>query len=226
MRRRDFLAGAAGLAAGARPASPGVGERADAVHLRPHAADGQSRKVHRVGRQGARRGPEVSGRALRPLRRDGAQRGHLGRPPQARVPADAAREIRAAAEPQPRLRARLPRHRLRRDDLRPAHRRPHDLDHRSQEGREGARDRHRLRLPVGLSLAPDRSGLHDRDHQAARRAHPRHLRQRSPRTATPSSRRSSRRTPTAITAGKRTARSTRSSSPAASTTCRRRCCSS
>ncbi len=37
---------------------------------------------------------------------------------------------------------------------------------------------------------------------------------------------SSRRTPTAITAGKSSARSTRSSSPAASTTCRRRCCSS
>ena len=37
---------------------------------------------------------------------------------------------------------------------------------------------------------------------------------------------STRRTPTAITAGRRPAPSTRSSSPAASTMCRRRCCSS
>ena len=45
-----------------------------------------------------------------------------------------------------------------------------------QAGREGARDRHRLRLPVGLSRQPHRQGVDDRDHQAARRAHARHLR--------------------------------------------------
>ncbi len=114
----------------------------------------------------------------------------------------------------------------RRDDFRPAHRRPDDLEHRSEAGREGARDRHRLGLPVGLSVAPDRQGLLDRDHQAARRAHPRHLRRARSRTATTSSATSRPRRPTATTAGKRSRRSTRSSSPAASTTCRRRSCSS
>ena len=64
------------------------------------------------------------------------------------------------------------------------------IDDRPEAGREGARDRHRLRLPVGLSLAPHRQGLHDRDHQAARRAHARHLRRPDRATATPSSRRS------------------------------------
>ena len=124
----NFLAGAAGLLGGALRAAFGAGQRADALFTFDlDAADGQPREVHRLGRRAARRGPEVPRRAFRPLRRDGAQRGHLGRPPQARLPADAAREIRAAAEPRPRLRARLPRHRLRRDDFRPAHRRPHDL---------------------------------------------------------------------------------------------------
>ena len=40
-------------------------------------------------------------------------------------------------------------------------------------GEQGAGDRHRLRLPVRLSRAPDRPGLHDRDHQAAGGPHPR-----------------------------------------------------
>ena len=64
------------------------------------------------------------------------------------------------AEPAARLRPRLPRHRLRRHHLRPAYRRPHDHLDRRQEGREGARDRHRLGLPVGLSrrTSPTRSG--------------------------------------------------------------------
>ena len=52
---------------------------------------------------------------------------------------------------------------------------------------------------------PDRQGVDDRDHQAAGRAHARHLRRADQATATPSSRRSPRRTPTAITAGRRTA---------------------
>ena len=139
---------------------------------------------------------------------------------------DAARGVRPEAESRPRLRARLPRHRLRRHHLRPARRRPHDHIDRRQARRQGARDRHRLGLPVGLSVAPHRQGLDDRDHQAARRAHARHLRRADRHAATPSSRRSRPRTPTAITAGRRPARSTRSSSPAASTTFRRRCCSS
>ena len=42
--------------------------------------------------------------------------------------------------------------------------------HRRQARRQGARDRHRLGLPVRLSLEPDRQGLVDRDHQAAWRS--------------------------------------------------------
>ena len=73
----------------------------------------------------------------------------------------------------PRLRPRVSRHRLRRHDLGPAYRRPDDVEHRREARREGARNRHRLRLPIRLSRPPDRSSLHDRDHQAAGRAHAR-----------------------------------------------------
>ncbi len=95
-----------------------------------------------------------------------------------------------------------------------------------QKGEKVLGDRHRLRLPVGLSLAPDRSGVHDRDHQAAGRAHPRHLRRADQgrlRRVQGDHLQERRRL---LRLGGARARSTRSSSPAASTTFRRRCCSS
>ena len=63
-----------------------------------------------------------------------------------RLPADAARGVRLGqpGDPQARLRARLPRHRLRRHHVRPASAGPHDQRDRRQARREGARDRHRL----------------------------------------------------------------------------------
>ena len=73
----------------------------------------------------------------------------------ARFPFDAARKVRAATESEPRLRARLSRHRLRSHDFGPPHRRPDDVEHRCETGGEGSRNRYRLRLPIRLSRAPD-----------------------------------------------------------------------
>ena len=125
-----------------------------------------------------------------------------------------------------RLRSRLSRHRLRRDHLRPARRRPHDLDARREVRREGARGRHRLGLPVGLSRQPHRQGVDHRDHQAAGRAHARRLRRPDRARLHRVQRHHHQAMPTATTAGRRRGHSTRSSSPAASTTFPRRCCSS
>ena len=86
-----------------------------------------------------------------------------------RLPADAARGVLRdqPGDPQARLRARLPRHRLWRDHVRPARPGPHDQRDRRQARREGAGDRHRLGRAVGLHRQPDRERLHDRDHRAA-----------------------------------------------------------
>src|SRR6267154_150354 len=78
------------------------------------------------------------------------------------------------------LRRELPRYRFRRDHHRAARGRAHDKLDRCQDGRESARDRHRFRLSVGLSLEPYRQGVDDRDHQAVGRAHPRRLRRPHP----------------------------------------------
>ena len=226
MQRRQFLAGAAGLIAGAlapRLALANV-PTPFTFDMTPPMDNREKFIAWGVAQRGE--DPKFLGERFDRFGAMVRNEDLAQRPPQARLPADAAREIRAAAESRPRLRARLPRHRLRRDDLRPAHRRPHDLEHRSQAGREGARDRHRLGLPVGLSLAPDRQGLHDRDHQAAGRAHARHLRPADQGRLQRVQGDHVARPPTAITAGRRRRRSTRSSSPAASTTFRRRCCSS
>ena len=69
LRRRDFLAGAAGLIGGALAPRLALANVPTPFTLRPRSADGQSREIHRLGRRPARRGPEISGRALRPLRR-------------------------------------------------------------------------------------------------------------------------------------------------------------
>ncbi len=100
----------------------------------------------------------------------------LGRPQQAGIPADPARGILPAPQPAGDLRRQLSRHRLRGDDHGTARGRSHDQLDRRQDGREGARDRHRLGLPIRLSLQPHRQGLVDRDHQAVGRAHARPLR--------------------------------------------------
>ena len=83
---------------------------------------------------------------------------------------------KSKGEPHDHLRRQLPRYRFWRDHLGTARRRAHDQLDRPQDGREGARDRDRLRLSVGLSREPHRQGVDDRDHQAAGRAHARPLR--------------------------------------------------
>ena len=70
-------------------------------------------------------------------------------------------------------RAYEPQYRLRRDDHRSAHGRAHDERPQRQTQRQGARNRHRLGVPVGLSRESHAARLLDRDHPSAGRAHPR-----------------------------------------------------
>ncbi len=119
----------------------------------------------------------------------------------------------------------LSRHRFRRHHHAARHDGPHDQRARYSPKRQGARDRHRLGLPVGAAHLSYASRPFDRDHSRARRAHPRRLRPADRRGLSRIFRHHDPKRATAITAGKRPRRSTRSSSPAASTTFRRRSCS-
>ena len=226
LKRRTFVSGTAALAA-AGSGPTGLRRDHQALQLGPQPADRHARQFHRLG-QGPRRGSGVPRPALGPLPGAAQEQGHLGRRHHPRLPDDAARGIRRgqSGDPQARLRARLPRHRLRRHHVGPAPAGPHDQRDRRQARREGARDRHRLGRAVGLHRQPDRERLHDRDHQAAGRPHPRRLRQadRQGLHRVPAHQDQGRRR--LLRLGRGRARSTRSSSPAASTTCRRRCCSS
>jgi hypothetical protein len=69
-----------------------------------------------------------------------------------------------------------PRHRLRSDNQRSAHRRAHDQCAECCARRQGVRGRNRFRIPIGLSRESYRQGVVDRDHQAAGGAHPPALR--------------------------------------------------
>ena len=205
------------------PAAPGAAPTSHALQLRPAAADDQQGSLHQMGGREPRRESENPRCALGPLRVSARQQRFRECPQWARLSAHAARRIRAQARYLARLRARLPRYRLGRHDLGSAGGQPHDLDHRRATGRESARNRHRLRQSIGVSRQSHRQSLDDRNHQAAGGTHARHLRRPDPRAAIPSTSRSAPSTPTAITVGKRPRRSTRSSSPAASITFRRRC---
>ena len=123
-----------------------------------------------------RRGPALSRPALRPVRAAHRPPRRLGRGRYARLPSDAARGVRDRREPRSRLRMASPQYRLRRDDHRPAYGRADDQYARDQAGRQGARNRHRLGLPVCLSFEPDPQRLVDRDHPRAGAAHARALR--------------------------------------------------
>ena len=151
-----------------------------------HAADDERGGVREVDGGQPRRGSAFPRRALGPL--PGARRPtDSGTTQQARVPADAARGVRCLKQNP----SRAYEHAFL--DIGygvtisgPHVVRPHDQRHRRQARREGARDRHRLGLPVGLPRQPHRQGLDDRDHQAAGRAHARHLRRADRDAATPS----------------------------------------
>ena len=83
--------------------------------------------------------------------------------------------------------------------------------------REGARDRHRLRLPGGGAVARRRRGLHHRDPRAAGPAGP------TPRSTDSATRTSTSASATATRAGPRRRRSTPSSSPPRRSRSRSRC---
>ena len=178
MKRRTFVSGSAALAAAGFASTT-----AQAASIKPYSWDlnppTDTRENFIAWGKAPRRGSGVPRPALGPLPGPGPEQGHLGPGHHPRLPADAARGVLGdqSGDPQARLRARLPRHRLRRHHVGPARPGPHDQRDRRQARREGAGDRHRLGRAVGLHRQPDRERLHDRDHRAVGGPHPRPLRQ-------------------------------------------------
>ncbi len=168
VERRTFLLGAAGALAGACLPR---GARANVP--KPYSFDATPPLNSRDGYISwmvANRGedPVFLGQRWARFQALVAEQGRAGRPQQARLPADAARGVRAQAA----ISARAYEHAFL--DIGygvtisgPHVVRPHDHRHRRQARREGARDRHRLGLPVGLSRQPHRQGL-DRSRSSSR----------------------------------------------------------
>ena len=227
MNRRELLLGGGG--AGRKRGERRTGAGGDRARLRSGsvAAGRQPRRVRGLDEGQPRRGRRLPRPALGPLSAARSRHNDVWDRADKRAFLMTPREEFVTADNLvARLRVALSRYRLRRHHHRAAYRGADDQHAGRQAGRQGARDRHRLRLPIGLSELSHRQTVVDRDHAAAGQAHARRLRLADRARLQANMRRSRPGTPTAIMAGRRPRRSTRSSSPAASTTFRRRCCSS
>ena len=126
MQRRQFLAGAAGLIAGSLAPRLAMADvpTAFTFDMAPPMDNREKFIAWGVAQRGE--DPKYLGERFDRFGAMVRNEDLCERPQQTRLPVDAAREIRAPAESRPRLRPRLPRHRLRRHDFGPAYRRPHD----------------------------------------------------------------------------------------------------
>ena len=140
------------------------------------AADFEQGRIRRLDDgQSPRGGAQVPRAALGPLSGAAQLQRPLDPRRQARLPHDAAPGVLPARGPGERLCGALSRHRFRRHDHAARHHGPHDERAQHSRKRQGARNRHRLRLPVGAAHLSHQPGPFDRNHSRARGAHPRRL---------------------------------------------------
>ena len=139
--RRGFLLGAGATLSGGRGAG---GSRVPGLLLHWNAAPPTKDKSSFIEWMQAKpgRGADVSRHALGSSPA-GPRPRHLGEAQYPRLPDDPARGVHSRLLSQPRLRGHLHQHRLGGDDHRSARGRAHDQRDGRADGRQGARDRHR-----------------------------------------------------------------------------------